>query len=253
MPLVKPKAICGRCGLLLQGKEVTCPSCGVEIDWQASAIQIPAEHGKGKSDKRGLQKENQAGKSSTVQTGKWFLAAVVVAAVGLILYEVVLRKTPDQSQAPVSVSQPMPMMQETEEINNLEEHVRINPGDLASVLQLANLLFDHSAYQKAIMYYKQYLEERPDDADARVDMGICYKEVGNLSEAKASMLEALKYSPKHIYAHFNLGIVALSAENMTEANEWFKKTVALDPASEVAKRAQQLLTQHNQPVLKKKN
>jgi Flp pilus assembly protein TadD len=85
----------------------------------------------------------------------------------------------------------------------------------------------------------------PKDADARVDMGICYKELGNFKEAENEMKTALQYIPNHLNAHYNLGIVYLSEGNFQESNTWFKKTVALDPASEVGKRAQQLLTQHN--------
>jgi tetratricopeptide (TPR) repeat protein len=113
-------------------------------------------------------------------------------------------------------------------------------------------LHDGLFYEKAIPYYKIFLAKNPGDANARVDLGICYKELGNFSEAKKEMKEALKYVPKHLYAIFNLGIVCLSEGNLNEANEWFKKTVALDPTSEVGKRAQQLLTQHNSQTPKTK-
>ena len=85
----------------------------------------------------------------------------------------------------------------------------------------------------------------PNDANARVDMGICYKELGNFTEAENAMKTALHYVPNHLNAHFNLGIVYLSEGNLQESNKWFKRTVALDPTSEAGKRAQQLLTQHN--------
>jgi tetratricopeptide (TPR) repeat protein len=137
------------------------------------------------------------------------------------------------------------MAQKQAEIQALEKDVASHPNDMALTLQLANSLHDGLFYERAIPYYKMFLAKNPGDANARVDLGICYKELGNFSEAKKEMKEALKYTPKHLHANFNLGVVCLSEDNLHEANEWFKKTVALDPTSEVGKRAQQLLTQHN--------
>ena len=65
------------------------------------------------------------------------------------------------------------------------------------------------------------------------------------------MSEALHYNPKHQLAHFNLGIVALSENNLQESNEWFRKTIALGPGTEIGQRAVQILNQHNQQSLQK--
>ena len=131
------------------------------------------------------------------------------------------------------------------EIQELENSVAANPDNMSLTLQLANLFQDELLYEKAIPYYKTYLMMNLKDADARVDLGICYKEIGNFKEAENEMKKALQYDPNHLNAHFNLGIVYLSEGNVQESNKWFKKTVALSPRSEVGKRAQQLLTQHN--------
>ena len=40
--------------------------------------------------------------------------------------------------------------------------------------------------------------KNPKDADARVDMGICYKEIGNFPEAESQMKMALHYVPNHL-------------------------------------------------------
>ena len=136
-------------------------------------------------------------------------------------------------------------MQVSAEIQELESRVAAHPKDMTLTLQLANLLHDGLFFEKAIPFYKKYLLQNPSDANARVDMGICFKELGNFTEAEDQMKMALHYVPNHLYAHYNLGIVYLSEGNLEESNKWFKRTVALDPNSEVGKRAQQLLTQHN--------
>ena len=101
--------------------------------------------------------------------------------------------------------------------------------------------------------YKRYLEKNAKDANARVDLGICYFENGDTEEAQKQMLVALKYDPKHLQAHFNLGIVNLKARRMQEANDWFKKTIALAPPnSEIGQQARQFLEQHSSPLIQNK-
>jgi tetratricopeptide (TPR) repeat protein len=174
---------------------------------------------------------------------------VVIAALAVIGYEFFIEKSPSAGSTQQVPAQPMTltgeMVQKQAEIQALEKDVASHPNDMVLTLQLANFLHDGLFYERAIPYYKMFLAKNPSDANARVDLGIYYKEIGNFSEAKKEMKEALKYIPQHLHANFNLGIVCLSEGNLHEANEWFKKIVALDPASEVGKRAQQLLTQHN--------
>jgi tetratricopeptide (TPR) repeat protein len=111
---------------------------------------------------------------------------------------------------------------------------------------------DGRFFDKAIAHYRKYLEKNPKDANARVDMGICFFETSNLDEARKEMEFALKYDPKHVPAHFNLGIVILRAGNVKEANEWFKKTIALAPKSDMGQQAKQILEQHSSPLLQTK-
>jgi Tfp pilus assembly protein PilF len=55
---------------------------------------------------------------------------------------------------------------------------------------------------------------------------------------------ALQYQPKHQLAHLNLGIVNLTAGNVDESKEWFRKAIEIDPNSQAGKRAQELLQSH---------
>lgn len=130
------------------------------------------------------------------------------------------------------------------EINDLENKIRANPNDFESTLHLAHLLQDSRFFEKAISNYKKYLAKYPDNSDARVDMGICFYNLGDYTNAISEMETALKYDPKHQIAHLNLGIVNLTAGNIEVSKEWFKKAVELNPDSEAGKKAQQLLTSH---------
>jgi tetratricopeptide (TPR) repeat protein len=248
---MKPKIICSQCGSALTRKDVVCPSCGVAVDWTEIAST-----GETKLDDKGQTKEGRGNKSqgnnkSALWTSKSFLGVVALIALAIILYTVLVDKRPVVDVAQQQASQPVnPQMQLPADILELESSVAANPDDMSLTLQLANSLHDRLFYDKAIPYYKAYLMMNPKDANARVDMGICYKEIGNYTEAEGEMKMALHYAPNHLFAHFNLGIVYLNEGNFEESNKWFKRTVALDPNSEVGKRAQQLLTQHNSPSTK---
>lgn len=131
-----------------------------------------------------------------------------------------------------------------EEINELEDKIKTNPEDLESALHLAHLQQDAGLSEKAISNYKKYLAKFPDDADARVDMAICYYNLNEYNTAITEMETAIKYQPKHQIAYLNLGIVNLAAKNIEASKEWFRKTVELDPNSEAGKRAAELMHSH---------
>ena len=157
--------------------------------------------------------------------------------------------------------QPAATLQVLQQIEEMEQRLSARSDDQALRLQLANLLHDSRFYDRAIQRYNEYLQTNPTDADARVDLGICYYETDRTGEAKQQMMKALESSPNHLLGHFNLGIVNLriAQAEMTsgnterankaveEANEWFRKTVALDPNGSAGQRAQRLLTDHAHP------
>lgn len=131
-----------------------------------------------------------------------------------------------------------------EEIARLEKLVSANPEDMESTLHLAHLLQDSGLLEKAITNYKKYLTKFPENADARVDMAICFFNLGDNATAISEMESAIKYQPKHQIAHLNLGIVNLTARNIEASKIWFEKAIELDPNSEAGKRAKELLNSH---------
>jgi tetratricopeptide (TPR) repeat protein len=135
-------------------------------------------------------------------------------------------------------------MTNMQEISELENKVAANPEDIESTLHLAHLLQDSGLFEKAITNYKKYLDKNQENADARVDMAICYYNLSDYNTAISEMEAAIKYQPKHQIAHLNLGIVNLTARNIEASKMWFQKTVDIDPNSEAGKRAQELLTSH---------
>jgi tetratricopeptide (TPR) repeat protein len=123
--------------------------------------------------------------------------------------------------------------------------------DPAALLQQANELHDTQKYSEAIELYKKYLDQNPRDVDARVDMGICYFELGNFQTARTEMEKGLTINPKHQLALYNLGIVSMQERNVEQARQWFERTIAIDSTTEIAKRSRMMVQQHSFPMKNK--
>ena len=219
MPALKPKITCGGCGNDILFLAPRCPACGADIQW-------PVENSS--KQKMPLASWGASGQIRVV-------IVLAIAAIGIILYEAGMEKPAVSMQQSSTAGSPGIAVQNIEEIKALEKTIAENPNDSESILRMANVLHDNQMFDRAIGYYQRYLVKRPEDADARVDLGICYKETGNLEKARKEMTAALHDNPTHLLAHFNLGIVALAEGNVQESNEWFEKTAALGPVPKSAK------------------
>ena len=66
---------------------------------------------------------------------------------------------------------------------------------------------DSHRYQEAINAYQKALELDQDKVDVRVDMGTCFKNIGQFNRAVEEYRKALTIDPRHVNAHRNLGVV----------------------------------------------
>jgi tetratricopeptide (TPR) repeat protein len=243
---------CNRCGSENAADALFCSSCGAKL--QGAQKQQPQSSRKSAKPEKGRDSKKRESDSSPLFSWK-----VIVGFLGLLLILVVgVELFSKKEQAPVQEQAAVPPMQTANiqlagQISEMEKQVAANPADMQTLLKLANMSHDGRFFDKAITYYKRYLEKNVKDANARVDLGICYFENGDSEEALKQMQTALKYDPKHLQAHFNLGIVNLKARRIQEANDWFKKTIALAPPnSEIGQQAKQFLEQHSSPLIQNK-
>ena len=248
--------MCPTCGSENVADADFCGSCGTKLKVQEKILSGKPQSGQASlAPKRGKARFEKKNRESP---GPMFSWKIIFGFLGILLILVVaLEFFPSRDQQvtqPVSTSSQAPAanMQLINQINDLEKRVASDPNDTQSLLTLANVCQDGKFFDKAIVQYRKYLEKSPRDANARVDLGICYYETSSLTEARKEMEIALRYDSKHIAAHFNLGIVSLRSGNLKEANEWFKKTIALAPNSEMGKQAKQILEQHSSPLLQNK-
>jgi hypothetical protein len=265
---MEPKVLCGACGSPLSVGDNFCQHCGSPVEWPAAVSgetvrSISTESG-GKVVKTpasgGRQKASSKQDRPVAPSWKMMAGFALFLAVGVLSLELLTKPKMETIPHTHPEEQAGANMQALQQIEEMERRLAAQPNDQQLLLQLANLLHDNRFYDKAIQRYTEYLKINPNDADARVDLGICYYETDRTNEAKREMLKALEKNPKHLLGHFNLGIVHLriaqremAAGNteqgnkaVEEANEWFRKTAALDPNGEVGQRAQRLLAQHGQ-------
>ncbi len=240
--------VCSSCGAVLKGKRVTKktpPSVPVEEKKYEKQKQF--------SDSKKKKKEkniSSAYKSVDKPAAKGLTQGQIITIISAaILIAVVLLVSSGIFDSPVStnnISTPNNQssgvdLNNLQKINQLEEQLKNNPNNDDLMLQLAHLKNDSGLYEQAIINYKQYLAINPKDADARIDMGICYYNLRDFQTAITQMKEALKYEPNHQIGYLNLGIVNLTAGNNKEAKSWLEKTIKIDPNTEYAKRAEELL------------
>lgn len=237
----EPRSLtCSMCGSVNPPDAYRCQECGASLGTSKGKKSEASQE----TPRPRHQKESPR---ESAMMGSWKMLAGFVAfiAVGVLALEYFTGNKRLPEPAMVTQSVPGANMQVLPQIEELEKRVAANPDDASLLLQLSHLFHDNRFYDKAIVSYGKYLELNPKNADARVDLGICYHDTGNFEEARRQMERALKDNPKHLLGHFNLGIVNLSAGNIEAANEWFRKTIALAPNSEVAQQAQHIMDQHS--------
>ena len=77
-----------------------------------------------------------------------------------------------------------------------------SPGD---ALHQADSLRDQGMWDAAALAYRLYLEQRSEDWRARVQMGHCLKEAGDVAAALGAYREAAQGAPNSADAHLHIG------------------------------------------------
>lgn len=231
---------CNQCGSKLEAHHKFCPECGAKINVS-------------KSSKSGTDSNQNISAVNGKTLNPKIVYGILIGGVAVIALILLSSGMLDSSSGVVSSVNQNEQQSATNSgvnlnslqmINELEEKVKQNPNDYQSLLELAHLKNDSGLFEAAIQNYKTYLEKNPADADARVDMGVCYFNLRDYPNAIKEMETALKYEPKHQIAHLNLGVVNLSAGNLAKSKEWLQKAYDLNPTNEIGQKAEQLLKNH---------
>jgi len=187
------KITCKNCGEENSPDSAICFSCGVPLSANknksvtgTSKKKVNEKDGFGSAENKKISNEEKVLDNKKILTISSVIIAVFIVALiasGVFDSGVTQNVSPLMDQAPVSNID----MADMEEINQLETKVNANPDDMESTLHLSHLLQDSGFYEKAITFYQKYLEKNPDNADARVDMAICFYNLGDNTKAITEM------------------------------------------------------------------
>jgi cytochrome c-type biogenesis protein CcmH/NrfG/predicted RNA-binding Zn-ribbon protein involved in translation (DUF1610 family) len=250
---------CGVCGHEADGGANFCESCGAPLKGGGRAQQ-PKKGSQKKNVGTGRLAKEKGKKGFSAEPWQLITGGIVLLLAAFFVYTEATRG-PASPKSAAQENIPAPNAGMLQEIEELQRTVDANPNDASSLIRLANMLHDVGMHNqmflnRAINTYSKYLKLRPADPNARVDMGICYFEMARedtnnagswFSRAIQEMETAIKSSPDHQPAAFNLGIVNLNAGNMEESTKWFKKAMEINPSSDLGKRAKEMLGQHSFP------
>ena len=282
--MAEAKAICGSCGAGVTWGAERCAACGEPLVWQQGALRkcdvcgqanppgaascsgcgARLTSGKSRSVEQAVRPKPKAGKSrgeagSTRRFEPWQIISFVAvgALLAILLYvELARDHAPVAASAAPAPPAGMPALQAppVTDLGPLEAAVAAAPDDADALLRLANALHDNGMYLRAVETYKKYLRLQPRNPDARVDMGVCYYELGltdtinqgrYFSLAIEEMEAAFRSAPSHQPSVFNLGVVYLQKGDLETSNRWFRKAVELNATSDLGAKAKQLLEQHS--------
>ncbi len=226
--------ICPNCKKVVRSDDSFCRYCGFELKPKDSIVYIDS--------KKSL--------SNRLVLIFSFLLLLLVALIFIINKN--LKNNTNNLKTDVNTEQvPSTQLINQQKISELKAIVERNPKDLDNLISLANLLHDSDLPAEAIIYYKKYLELNNKNADAMVDMAICYFNLGDNETAKKQINEAIKISPQHQKAYFNLGVIYLNEGNVKESNNYFQKCFDINPLSPTGIQAKEILEQHKNIKLNK--
>jgi tetratricopeptide (TPR) repeat protein len=111
------------------------------------------------------------------------------------------------SAAATNDAPPMAQMNAVrEQLAKLMETVERDPRNFAALAQLGNMYMDAAKFPQAIDYFERALAVR-EDATVRTDIGICYKQAGQLEKARAAFERAAADAPDQWQALYNEAVV----------------------------------------------
>jgi tetratricopeptide (TPR) repeat protein len=121
-----------------------------------------------------------------------------------------------------------PMNMVRQQLASLKEAVARDPRNFDALVQLGNMYMDAAKYPQAIDYYERALAVR-NDGLVRTDLGICYKQNGQLDKALAAFQKASADSPGQWQPLFNAAAVLGEMHRFDEARAVVSKLKAMRP------------------------
>lgn len=152
--------------------------------------------------------------------------AVVLAATGC--------GTPGPRPGP---QDPAPVQVQVQDASGfvITEEVRVS-ADVRADFEHAVRLLEQQEFTQGIALLQRVTERAPEVTAAHIDLGIAYRETGDLEQAEASMLRALALNPSHPVAHNEMGMLHRRTGRFESARAHYEQALAVHPAFHYARR-----------------
>jgi cytochrome c-type biogenesis protein CcmH/NrfG len=116
-------------------------------------------------------------------------------------------------------------------VDHWPEHADANPAGSEAHAALADaLLFAQNWRDHAVLHYRHYLGDRPDDAEAWARMGLALLVDGHTEEGMSAVQEAARLDPRNVRARRLLARRLIDLGNPREASVHAAAAVTLAPA-----------------------
>jgi len=134
-----------------------------------------------------------------------------------------------ESAAPAQSAPPMAQMNAVRErLASLKQTLEKDPRNVAALTQLGSMYMDAAKFPQAIDYLERALAVR-EDPTVRTDLGICYKQNGQLDKAVDAFQRAAAESPDQWQALYNEAIVLGEMQRWDDARAVAAKLSAMRP------------------------
>ncbi|HEY3876419.1 MAG TPA: hypothetical protein VGM92_13165 [Candidatus Kapabacteria bacterium] len=225
---------CPSCAALVaeraeRGALLRCPICGTEFIYEpdktaessvTDADIVPSSLTKRQSTEEILldRLRNEPPQKKPLHPRSIALVLFVVLAIAFGVYKIASKPNayaPQEAVDSLAVTQRQSFFEHI--VDSLQNEIAKNPSNLDLHLQLADADYDASNWADSKKEFEIYLEQKPKDADARVDYAYAVARAsGNLTAAISEIDTALLYQPDHLNALVNAGI--MTAQTITDSN-----------------------------------
>ncbi|MDO9108190.1 MAG: PIN domain-containing protein [Coriobacteriia bacterium] len=114
------------------------------------------------------------------------------------------------------------------QIYTLLQEIENNPESANALLDLGNIYFELGNYPRASTFYERYVALQPDNMDAATDLAAAYFSSGKTDQAILAVNSVLAKYPEHVKANFNLGVMLWQGKgDLAAAKKQFQRVVEL--------------------------
>lgn len=125
----------------------------------------------------------------------------------------------------------------------LTDVLKKKPEHTPVLLRLAQLAEQAGKQPEAVAHLRKVLANEPENSDARLELGRVSFQMGDVQSAIEQTRIILDRKPDHAEALFNMGAIYANLGDAALARQYWNRLLRTGPHTEVAQRAQNMLTQ----------